>query len=114
VAAILFDPAHAGQVYDVSGPHAIDLDQTAAELAEVTGRQISYEPETADQARASRSGHDAEDWMIDGWVGSYLAVATGETSVTSHTVEHVTGVAPMSLGEFLRAEPESWAPLRRN
>jgi len=36
---------------------------------------------------------------------------TGEASVTSHTIERLTGQAPMSLAEFLAAEPCSFAHL---
>ncbi|WP_435118886.1 SDR family oxidoreductase [Amycolatopsis thermoflava] len=106
----LLDDAHANQVYDVTGPEAIDLHETAALLSEVTGRKITYHAETLEEARASRAG--AQEWEIDGWVGSYAAIATGEVSVTSHTVEHVTGRRPWTFAEFLAAEPEAWAHLK--
>lgn len=105
----LLDPAHADRVYDVSGPEPVDLYESARILGKVTGREIAYVPETDEEARASRAG--AEDWQIAGWAGSYKAIATGETSVTSHTIEHVTGRRPWGLEEFLRNEPESWSHL---
>lgn len=111
-AVVLTDRSHAGQVYDVTGPEAIDLHETARVLTEVTGRAISYHPESLDEARASRAG--AQQWMIDGWIGSYAAIATGEASVTSHTVEHVTGRRPRTLEELLRGEPDAWQHLRRD
>ncbi|GAB3574981.1 SDR family oxidoreductase [Amycolatopsis endophytica] len=106
----LLDDGHANQVYDVTGPEAIDLDETAALLSEVSGRKITYHAETPEEARASRAG--AQEWEIDGWVGSYAAIATGEVAVTSHTVEHVTGRRPWTFAEFLAAEPDAWAHLR--
>ncbi len=109
-AAVLLDDAHAGEVYDVSGPRSLDVEETVALLAAATGRELRYLPESLEEARASRAG--AEPWQIEGWIGSYLAIATGETSVTSHTVEHVTGVRPWTFEEFLRHEPDSWAHLR--
>jgi NAD(P)H dehydrogenase (quinone) len=108
---VLRDPTHAGQIYDVSGPAAIDLHATAEVLSEVTGRTIAYHPETVEEARRSRAG--AEDWLIEGWIGSYLAIATGEAGVTSHTVEHLTGRRPLTLEETLRAEPATWRHLAR-
>ncbi len=108
-AIVLLDPAHAGQVYDVSGPMSIDLYETVRLLAEVTGRDLRYHPETLEEARASRAG--AEQWEIDGWIGSYVAIATGEISVTSHTIEHLTGHRPWTFAELLRNEPDSWAHL---
>lgn len=108
-AVLLIEPGHEGQVYDVTGPHAIDLLETARILTKVTRRPITYLPETLEQARASRAGH--LDWLIDGWIGSYVAIDTGEASVTSHTIEHLTGRRPMTLAEFLAVEPSSFAHL---
>jgi hypothetical protein len=36
---------------------------------------------------------------------------TGEGSVTSHTIERLTGIPPLTLAEFLAAEPSSFAHL---
>jgi NAD(P)H dehydrogenase (quinone) len=108
-AVLLTEPGHEGQIYDVSGPHAIDLFETARILTRATRRAITYHAETIDEARTSRAGHP--DWLIDGWIGSYLMLDTGEGSVTSHTIEHLTGRRPMTLSEFLAAEPSSFAHL---
>lgn len=105
----LLGPVHADRIYDVSGPEPIDLHQTARILSTVTGRTISYLAETDDEARASRAG--AEEWEIAGWTGSYQGIATGEISVTSHTIEHVTGRRPWTLEELLRNEPATWQHL---
>lgn len=108
-AVLLTEPGHEGQIYDVSGPHAIDLHETARILTRATRRVITYHAETLEEARESRSGHP--DWLVDGWIGSYLMLDTGEGSVTSHTIEHLTGQRPMSFSEFLAAEPASFAHL---
>jgi NAD(P)H dehydrogenase (quinone) len=104
-AVLLVEPGHEGQIYDVSGPHAIDLHETARILTKATRRAITYHDETLEEARESRAGHP--DWLVEAWIGSYRMLDTGEGSVTSHTVEHLTGRAPMTLSEFLAAEPES-------
>lgn len=107
---VLLDDAHADRIYDVTGPEPLDLHRTAAELRRVTGRgDLRYVPETVAEARRSRAG--AEAWMVDGWIGSYLGVATGETGVTSHTIEAVTGQRPWTFAEFLEAQPDAWRHL---
>jgi uncharacterized protein YbjT (DUF2867 family) len=108
-AVLLVEPGHEGQIYDVSGPHAIDLHETARILTKATRRAITYHAETPDEARASRAGNP--DWLVEGWIGSYLMLDTGEGSVTSHTIEQLTGRRPMTLSEFLAAEPSSFAHL---
>jgi NAD(P)H dehydrogenase (quinone) len=111
-ATVLTTDGHAGQIYDLTGPEAITLAETAQVLTEVSGTPVRYEEETVEQARASRAY--AEGWEIDGWVGTYVAIATGEVGVTSHTVEHVTGRRPWTLKELLHAEPEHIAPLTKD
>ena len=107
--AVLTSGGHEDQVYDVSGPRSLDLHETAAELARVTGRRITYHPETLEEAWDSRAG--SPEWLVEGWIGSYVALATGEGAVTSHTIEHVTGVPPLSFGAFLDADPHAWVHL---
>jgi NAD(P)H dehydrogenase (quinone) len=111
-AHVLTTDGHAGQVYELTGPEAITLAETAAILQEVSGTPVRYEEETVEDARASRAY--AEDWEVDGWVGTYVAIATGEVGVTSHTVEHLTGRRPWTLKELLHAEPELIAPLTKD
>ncbi len=106
---LLTEPGHEGQTYDVSGPHAIDLHETARILTRATRRAITYHAETLEEARASRSGHP--EWLVEGWIGSYLMLDTAEGSVTSHTIEALTGQRPMTFSEFLAAEPASFAHL---
>ncbi|MEO7113279.1 MAG: SDR family oxidoreductase, partial [Polyangiaceae bacterium] len=99
--AVLTDASHANRIYDVSGAAPIDLHMTAQLLSEVSGREIRYHAETLDEARASRAGNEA--WLVEGWVSSYAAIATGDCGVTSHSVELVTGKKPWSFAEFLKA-----------
>jgi uncharacterized protein YbjT (DUF2867 family) len=109
---VLTTGGHAGQIYELTGPEAITLAETAAVLSEVSGAEIRYEEETVEEARASRAY--AADWEIDGWVGTYVAIATGEVGVTSHSVEHLTGRRPWTLRELLHAEPELIVPLTKD
>jgi uncharacterized protein YbjT (DUF2867 family) len=100
--AVLADPsAHNGRTYDMTGPAAITLAETARTISEATGRHITYHPETISEAYASRAGYGAPDWQVDAWVSTYTAIATGELAgVTSH-VEELTGHPPISLAALL-------------
>jgi uncharacterized protein YbjT (DUF2867 family) len=111
VAAVLSE-AWVGQALENSGPAALDFYQTAEILSRVTGRDISYVEETEEEAWESRRPSGAPDWEIEGWVSSYLAVANGELSTVSDTVERLTGHPPIDLESFLVANPELWSHLR--
>lgn len=104
---------HDGRTYDLTGPRAVTLAETAAELSDLVGRPIAYVPETLEEARASRAPSGAEPWAIEGWISSYAAVATGEMDVVSDVVERVAGHLPHTLPGWLAAHPESWRALAR-
>jgi uncharacterized protein YbjT (DUF2867 family) len=111
-AAVLREPgAHAGAAYEMTGPEALTLDETAAVLSGFAGREIAYERETLEQARESRRPSGAPDWEIEGWVTSYAAIAEGEFARVTSDVAAVAGHEPRSLADFLREHPESYAHL---
>lgn len=106
------DRAHDGQAYDVTGPTASPLAEAAQTLTSVTGRTIRYEPETVEQAYASRGRYGAEPWEVEGWVTSYEAIATGELEATSPTVKRLAGRPAQSFSEWLTLNPAAWEHLR--
>jgi uncharacterized protein YbjT (DUF2867 family) len=111
VVAALTSEDYVGETLENSGPEALDFHQTAEVLNRVTGRPISYVEETEEEAWESRRPTGAPDWEIAGWVSSYLAVANGELSIVSDTVQRLTGRPPRDLESFLRDNPDLWAHL---
>jgi NAD(P)H dehydrogenase (quinone) len=109
--AVLLGEGHDGRVYDVTGPEAIGLQQVAEELSRFSGRDVTYHAETLEEAYASRASYGAPEWEVEGWVTTYVAIATGELDVVSDTVSELTGHAPMNLHEFLSRHPESYQHL---
>ncbi len=102
-AAVLQNPdAHADAVHTLTGPQALALDQVAAALSVSSGRTVQYEPETVDEAYASRAGYGAPDWQVDAWVSTYTAIASGELDVVTDDVPALTGHPATPLPEVLR------------
>jgi NAD(P)H dehydrogenase (quinone) len=110
-AAVLTGEGHDGETYDITGAEALTLDEAAAELSRVTGRRITFENETLEEARESRRPSGAEDYEIEGWVTSYAAIAAGDLEAVSDCVERFLDREPQRLGDWLRAHPESWRHL---
>lgn len=104
--AVLLDPdAHAGRTYDVTGPEALTFAEIAATIARVRGRAVTYIDETLDEAYASRAPYGAPAWQVDAWVSTYTAIAGGAMATVSDAIGSITGVAPRTFEEFLRANP---------
>ena len=111
-AAVLLDgEPHLGRTYDLTGPVLVNLHEIADALSDVTGRAISYQAETLDEAYASRAHYGAPDWEVRGWVTSYAAIACGELGMRSDDVRTVTGRDPIAPLDWLEAHPESYQHL---
>ncbi|GAB12463.1 putative oxidoreductase [Arthrobacter globiformis NBRC 12137] len=101
--AVLRDPAvHAGATYDLTGPEDISLAQAAEVLTHATGRTVTYQHETVDEAFASRASYGAPDWQVEAWVSTYTAIAAGELSGATSDVHGLTGKDPMTLEELVK------------
>jgi uncharacterized protein YbjT (DUF2867 family) len=110
-ARVLVDSRWDGRTLDVTGPESLSLAEVAVQLSTVSGRAVRYEPETEEQAYASRAAYRAPLFEVTGWVTSYQAIATGEVARVSDTVAEVTGHPPQSFADYLRGNPGSWAHL---
>ncbi|MFF0750910.1 SDR family oxidoreductase [Streptomyces sp. NPDC004267] len=113
VTAVLLGEGHDGATYDMTGPEALSFAEIAAALSEASGREVVYEPETRDQAYASRALYHAPDWEVEGWVTSYEAVAVGEMDDVSDDVRTLTGHPPQAFADFLAANPQCYRHLVR-
>jgi uncharacterized protein YbjT (DUF2867 family) len=103
--AVLRDPAaHAGRTYDLTGPEELTLTEVAAVLTAVTGRAVSYVPETLEEAFASRASYGAPDWQVEAWVSTYTAIAAGELAGVSSAVPDLLGRPATTLEQVLRAQ----------
>ncbi|MGN7201551.1 SDR family oxidoreductase [Arthrobacter sp. SAFR-044] len=100
--AVLRDPAiHKGKTYHLTGPEELSMAQAAEVLSTGTGRTVRYQPETVEEAYASRASYGAPQWQLDAWVSTYTAMAAGEMAGLSPDVHGLTGQDPISLAEFL-------------
>jgi NAD(P)H dehydrogenase (quinone) len=112
-AAVLVDDGdrHDGRTYDMTGPEALSMEEIAEVLSRFAGRPVAYHAETLEEAYASRASYGAPDWEVAGWVTTYVAIANGDLEAVSDDVAAVAGHPPMSLAEFLRANPDSYRRL---
>jgi uncharacterized protein YbjT (DUF2867 family) len=102
--AVLRDPAaHAGASYDLTGPEALTMAEVAETITAVTGRPVTYAPETLEEAYASRAHYGAPPWQVDAWVSTYTAIAAGELATVSTDVRDLTGHPARTLTDVLEA-----------
>jgi uncharacterized protein YbjT (DUF2867 family) len=107
---------HDRQAYDITGPEALTLAETAEILTAAFGRTITYEAQTPHEARATRTtsrmgemevarrartGEGLTDQELDIWISHYVQIATGEVSNVSDAVLSLCGRPAESLAEYL-------------
>ncbi len=124
--AVLTGSGHEGHTYDVTGPEALTMDETAERLSTAVGRKIVYQSQTPHEARNTRStsrlekyeterrmltGHGLDDYEVEVFVTHFLQIATGELAEFSDTVPKLTRHPAQSLMEYLQQHPESYCHL---
>jgi uncharacterized protein YbjT (DUF2867 family) len=124
--AVLTGTGHTGRTYDITGPEAVTMAETAGRLSSVVGRKISYQVQTPHEARTTRStsrlekyeaerlkltGKGLSDFEVEVFVTHFLQIATGELATVSQSVLDLTGHPATSLADFLEQHPESYRHL---
>jgi len=124
--AVLTGTGHARSVYDVTGPEALTMDETAEKLSDVLKRKIVYQRQTPQEARTARTtsrldkfeaerraltGKGLDDYEVEVFVTHFLQIAVGDLAQVSDTVPKLTGHLAQSLTEYLLHHPESYQHL---
>jgi len=105
-ARVLMEDIHQGQTYDITGPEAFGLEEAAMRLSTLTGRELRYEDEAPEAARKRQAATGAPDDEIGAWIGSYLAIGSGELSRTSDAMPGLIGREAMTLEAYFTTYPE--------
>jgi NAD(P)H dehydrogenase (quinone) len=105
--AVLISDGHDGATYDLTGREAFTFAEAAEQMSSASGKAISFHDETVDEAYASRAMYNAPDWEVAGWVTSYTGVAAGEFATISDDVKRLAGHEPLTLAEYLAADPHA-------
>jgi NAD(P)H dehydrogenase (quinone) len=127
-AAVLIGSGHLGRTYNVTGPEALTMVETAEILSAAVQRKIAYQEQTPQEARTTRStsrlekyeaerrlltGQGLDDYEVEVFVTHFLQIATGELAEVSNAVPDLTGHAAQSLAHYLQQHPESYRHLLR-
>ena len=108
--AVLLAEGHERATYDVTGGALQTMAEWAAELSEISGRPVTFQDETLEEAWQSRASYGAPDWEVEGWITSYAAIAAGELAVVSDTVDRLAGHPPTTLRQLIERDPSLLGP----
>jgi uncharacterized protein YbjT (DUF2867 family) len=97
-AAALTSEAHEGRTYRLSGPEALRPADQVAILADVAGRDLQFEAQSDDEARAEMEGAMPKDY-VDAFFDFFADGAIDETTVLP-TVSEILGRQPGTFRQW--------------
>lgn len=104
IAAILEKPApHAGQIYPLSGPVALTYHQIAEKVGRTLGFPVHFEPTDSDVFGARVSEMGASAHLVQHFDNIAVDYRNGVFATTNNLIEVITGVAPMTVEEYVTA-----------
>ncbi|AJK48803.1 NmrA family NAD(P)-binding protein [Burkholderia plantarii] len=110
IAALLTQPAaHIGKTYTLCGPVELSQAQIAAEIGEVLGREIRYRPSTIEQYRAHLASYGLPEFLIQHFLAIAIDYRNGIFSGADTVIAGITGQAPQTVGDFIKANREAFA-----
>jgi NAD(P)H dehydrogenase (quinone) len=123
-AAVLTGHGHEGRVYEITGPEALTMAETAAKIEAACGEPVKYIAQTTEEARTlhNASGMDTfeaerrrltgqglDEYEVEIWVTHYMQIAAGALNVVSSNVPQIAGYHAESLDDYLHHHPESYS-----
>ncbi|WP_443055691.1 NmrA family NAD(P)-binding protein [Streptomyces sp. NBC_00257] len=98
VTAALTDDRHIGRTYELSGPRSLSFRDVAAELSQITGREITYTPVTLDDYRAFLR----ENGLPVEFADLFALILDGRNADVVNGVEEVLGRKPRDFSAFAK------------
>lgn len=100
--AVLTSDGHEGKAYSLTGPEAISIEEQAAVIARVTGKELRTINVAPDVARAEWFDEGYPPSMVDG-IMRYMADDSGIHGHVSPCVAELAGRAPRTFEDWARA-----------
>lgn len=111
IAAVLTQPSgHVGKTYPLFGPVEMNQQEIADEIGEVLGRKITYSPSTIEQYRAHLKKYDLPEFLIQHFLAIAIDYQNGIFSGADGVIGKITGQAPQSIGDFVKAHRHVFKP----
>ena len=105
-ARALASDEHAGKTYRLSGPEALRPGEQVAIMAKYTGRDLRFEAQSDDEARAEMEEQMPKEY-VDAFF-SFFSDGTVDETTVHPTVEQVTGRRPRSFDDWAEAHAEAF------
>jgi len=101
-ARALTNKSHHNQIYTLTGPAALSIDEVARVLSHVAGHEIRYIDVPESVARDAMLDAGMAGWQVDSLMELHAINKQGRWSTITSDLQEVTGKPPITFEEFAR------------
>jgi uncharacterized protein YbjT (DUF2867 family) len=101
---------HAGKIYDLNGPEAIDYTELARKISKVAGREVKYVDIPMDAQRKALLQQGTPEWLVFALLDLQQYYLSGKGGETDGLLQKLLGRAPITMDEFLKENAVEFRP----
>ncbi len=92
---------HAGKIYELNGPEAINYPELAGKISKVAGRKVQYVDIPMDAQKKAMLEQGMPEWMVTALLDLQQYYLNGKGGETDGLLQKLLGRAPITMDEFL-------------
>jgi len=101
---------HAGKIYELNGPEAIDYTELARKISKFAGREVKYEDIPMDAQRKALLEQGMPEWLVSALLDLQQYYVSGKGGETDGLLQKLLGRAPITMDEFLKGNTAEFRP----
>jgi uncharacterized protein YbjT (DUF2867 family) len=92
---------HAGKIYELNGPEAINYAELARKISKVAGREVKYVDIPVDAQKKAMLEQGMPEWLVAALLDLQQYYLSGKGGETDGVLQKLLGRAPTTMEEFL-------------
>jgi uncharacterized protein YbjT (DUF2867 family) len=93
---------HAGKIYELNGPEAIDYTELARKISKVAGREVKYVDIPMDAQKKAMLDQEMPEWLVTALLDLQQYYLSGKGGETDGWLQKLLQRAPITMDEFLK------------
>ena len=93
---------HAGKIYELNGPEAINYAELAKKVSKVAGREVKYVDIPMDAQKKAMLDQGMPEWLTTALLDLQQYYVNGKGGETDGLLQKLLGRAPITMAEFLK------------
>lgn len=101
---------HAGKIYELNGPEAINYTELAAKISKMAGREVKYVDIPMDAQKKAMLEQGMPEWLTTALLDLQQYYVSGKGGETDGLLARLLGRAPITMDEFLKENAAEFRP----